>query len=298
LVYSIDKIKIEFQYLRLSFVNDFLRDLEFNYHYTDYYESNKITNCKHNFKFGDGEGAVYLGIIPNWKKEERYDKNIVLEYNPNKVNAFKIPMLERLLNIPFILWRIMSFDISVDLRLPYESIVMLKRDKREYIAKIGHSSVETVYLGRFGENGHIKLYNKAKEQKLDTDWTRFEITIKKINHLYATIDDFKEFCKLPTLYRKDVQLSISYNNINDVQRLALESIIDDIDRLYTIKRYDTRKKFEKMLFECLGSLDLNVESCFNAFDSYVEYIKSMQHFENVDLIEMSAIPVAGTKSVI
>lgn len=275
LKYSIDKIKIEFQYIKRDVVQIFLNKImgsAYEFDYSSYFESNVVTKCKHNFKYGDGDGAIYLGVIPNWRKEEVFDKNIVLEYNPNKVYPFAFSIFSWLLKLPTISWRVMSFDVAVDMLIPYNTVCMLKRDKREEIGTRGHGVVETQYLGALG-NGHIKLYDKAKEQKLDNvDWTRFEITIKKINHLAPTLDDFKEVCKLPVLYRKDVQLSAL--KVNDIWRLALERVIDEPSSLYSISDFKSRKKMEQLLFECLDSIPLSVS------DMYKTYIN---FFENLDL---------------
>lgn len=272
LKYSVDKVKIEFQYVKVKMVQQFLDKLMGNsgdVEYNNYYESNKMTNCKHNFSYGDGEGAIYLGVIPNWRKEERYDKNIVLEYNPNKVDPFMFDVFAWLLKLPRISWHVMSFDIAVDMMIPYSTVCMLKRDKREYMCAVGHSAVETRYLGAFGANGHIKLYDKAKEQKMDgLDWTRFETTIKEINHPTPTLDDFKQACKVPQLYRKDVQLSTI--NVNDIWRLSLEAVIQDIDLLYTMKSRISRKKMEQLLHETLETIPLSVDEMYNTYIRFFE----------------------------
>lgn len=287
--YSIDKLKIEFLYVKHQKVNEVLKSLELDPFVINYYESNKLTSCKHNFVFETSEGATfYLGIVPNWRKEERYDKNIVLEYNPNKVNPFGHSVLKFLLNYPKVLWNVSSFDIACDLDVPYNTLVMTKRDKREYFADIGHSEVETRYLGRFGHNGHIKLYNKAIEQKVDKPWSRFEITIKKIKSISPTLSSFSEFCKLPNMYRRDVQLSSDYLKLSSIWRLALDSVIDDINKLYTIDDYKTRRKMEKMLSEVLESVDISVQAMY---DTYIDYFNSLfdSNIENNDFIEFEAV---------
>lgn len=272
LKYSIDKVKIEFQYVKVKMVQEFLDKLMGNsgdVEYSNYYESNKMTNCKHNFNYGEGEGGIYLGVIPNWRKEERYDKNIVLEYNPNKVDPFMFDVFAWLLKLPRISWRVMNFDIAVDIMIPYNTVCMLKRDKREYMCSVGHSAIETRYLGAFGANGHIKLYDKAKEQKVEgLDWTRFEITIKEINHPTSTLDDFKNSCKIPTLYRKDVQLSTI--DVNDIWRLSLEAIIQDINLLYTMKSRISRKKMEQLLSESLEDIPLSVDEMYKTYINFFE----------------------------
>jgi hypothetical protein len=272
LKYSVDKVKIEFQWVKVKVVQQFLDKLMSNscdMEYTNYYESNKMTNCKHNFNYGEGEGGIYLGVIPNWRKEERHDKNIVLEYNPNKVDPFMFDTFAWLTKLPLISWRVMSFDIAVDVMIPYNTVCMLKRDMREYMCSVGHSDVETRYLGTFGANGHIKLYNKAKEQKMEgLDWTRFEITIKKINHPTPTLDDFKKACKVPTLYRKDIQLSTT--ETSDIWNLALETVIQDTTLLYTIKNYRSRKKMEQLLHEVLESIPISVEDMYETYINFFE----------------------------
>jgi len=271
--YSVDKVKIEFQYIKSKFVQQFMDKLMSNscdIEYSNYYESNKMTSCKHNFYYGEGAGTVYLGVIPNWKKEERHDKSIVIEYNPNKIDPFMFDVFLWLSKIPRVAWHVMAFDIATDIMLPYEGICMLKRDKREEMGMRGHSKVETRYLGALG-NGHIKLYDKAKEQKLEgVDWTRFEITIKEINHPTATLDDFKKVCKVPQLYRKDIQLSIY--NLDDLWRLSLEAIINDTDLLYTMKNRQTRKKMEKVLGECLEYVPISVDDMYKTYFNYFDEI--------------------------
>lgn len=274
LKYSVDKVKIEFKWIKVSVVQQFLDKLMSNscdMEYTNYYESKKTTNCKHNFSYGEGEGAIYLGIIPNWHKEELTDKNIVLEYNPNKVDPFMFDVFQWLLKLSIAQWHVMSFDIAVDIMIPYNTVCMLKRDKREYMCAVGHSAVETRYLGAFGANGHIKLYDKAKEQKMEgLDWTRFETTIKEINHPTPTLDDFKQACKIPTLYRKDVQLSTI--DVNDIWRLSLEAVIQDIDLLYTMKSRISRKKMEQLLSETLENIPISVDDMYK---TYIDFFKGL-----------------------
>lgn len=284
LKYSIDKIKLEFQYIKLDRVQSFLNKLS-GTDYNDYYESNKVTKCKHNFRYATDEGSVYVGVIPNWKNESRYDKSIVLEYNPNKVNPFLSDVFSWLKRVPRACIKVMSFDIAVDMYIPYESVRMLKRDKRESFAIFGHSDVETRYLGAMGHN-HIKLYNKGLEQKLNVDWTRFEITVKEINSFSCTLKEFETSIKIPTLYYVCSQIGFDeYEQLNDTTRIILESIIDDINVLYTIKKYDTRKKYEKMLGQFLNPIDISVKNMYKCF---IDYFDSLF---NIDLVDSDIVEV-------
>lgn len=265
--YSIDKVKLEFMYIDAGRVQNFLDSLEYDVTYT-YYHSNSVTKCQHNFLFGGGDGSVYVGVVPNWKTEERHDKNIILEYNPNKVNPFMLDKLSWLQNIHRHNIKLMSFDIAVDFDLDYSLVRMLKRDIREYFAILGHTEPETRYLGALGHN-HVKLYNKAKEQKLNgIDWTRFEITNKEIDKLYCGFDEFKNSLSLPKLYMVDGQINMDIMRLKDTDRIVLESIISDTQVLYTIKRYETRKRFEKLLLQFLIPLELNVDKMYKCYYDY------------------------------
>lgn len=281
--YSIDKIKLEFQWIKVARVQDFLDRLSMS-DYTVYYESNKLTNCKHNFKFGEGDGAIYLGIIPNWENESRSDKNIVLEYNPNKVNPFMLKELVWLKNIPKACIKVMNFDVAVDMPIPYSAIRMLKRDKREYQCSIGHSNIETQYLGELGHN-HVKLYDKAKEQKIkDMNWSRFEITCKKINSLSSTLKEFEELIKIPVLYYVCSQISLDeYEQLNDSTRIILESIINDINVLYTIKNYNTRKKYEKLLNQYLNPIDISIDQMYKTYLRFTESFLDDDIYQVIDV---------------
>lgn len=281
--YSVDKIKLEFVYIKTDRVQSFLNKLTYS-NYSSYYDSNKITKCKHNFVFGDGEGGIYVGIVPNWKRENKSDKSIVLEYNPNKVEPFLIDEFQWLKFIPKVCIQVMSFDIAVDYPIDYSLVRMLKRDVREYYCEIGHSNVETRYLGALGHN-HVKLYNKALERKVDFPWTRFEITCKKINSLSPTLKEFSDVIKVPNLYCLCEQLEMGFLELDDITKLVLESIITDIKNLYVLKVYRTRKKYEKLLNSYLNSLELDIKSMYKAFVSYGENFldTSVDKFNVVDI---------------
>lgn len=234
------------------------------------YESGKMSKCRHNYLIGEGEGAVYIGVVPNWRKEEKNSKSVVLEYNPNKVCPWFYESLDLLLWSNIVNWNVMSIDIACDIMEEYRNLVMLKRDKREYFAKIGHSEVETQYLGAFGENGHIKFYNKAKERKVEFPWSRFEITLKGLKNVDCSYNCFVELCKLPVLYMKK-----EIEGVKDIDRIVLGAIVDDIENLYSIKRYETRKKYEKLLAELLVHIDVNLG---DMYQTYVNFFKTIFNF--------------------
>ena len=281
LKYSIDKIKIRIDNLRSDEVQAMMYKLSVDPYVFTSYESNKMSKCRYNYIIGESEGAVYVGVTPNWRKEERDVKSVVLEYNPNKISPWFYESLELLVHSNVVNWCVMSVDVACDIMEEYSGLVMLKRDKREYFAKIGHSEVETQYLGAFGENGHIKFYNKAKERKVEYPWSRFEITLKGIKDINCSFEYFQEFCKVPVMYQKG---EVDGENINDLWLLSLESVIDDIDRLYKIGNYRTRKKMENLLAQTLQSVDININEMYK---TYINFFKTIFDFTPKEGIKSS-----------
>ena len=122
---------------------------------------------------------VFIGYQNVGKDGNVELKNIVrLEFNPNKVyeednliddiirvlNAFKPSEVA-----------VKRLDYAIDIPVPLDDVVVLqsRKDKRYYKG--------TVYLGKRMTHNAVKIYDKQKEQNLDTPLTRFEITCKA-NH--------------------------------------------------------------------------------------------------------------------
>ena len=277
-VYSVDKIKLEFQYLRQEIIQDFLNMFGYSNKSDNYYISNSINKCKHNFKIELENANVYLGIQPNWHVGTP-SKNIILEYNPNKINPFKLDELKFLKNHPTVLIKVLNFDLSVDIDVRYDNVRMLKRDTRESFVIFGKRHIETRYLGAMGHN-HIKLYNKALEQGVDIDWTRFEITVKKINSLSPTLNEFLECIKLPQIFYINRQMTLNEYKLNDVQLIVLNSLIDDPNLIYSIKAYNTRMKYVKLINKLMQPIEINIKQMYN---SYINYSLNFKNFEGYDL---------------
>ena len=280
--YSVDKVKIRIDNFRIEDVQVMMNKLSVDSAVYNSYESNKMTKCRYNYSIGEGEGAIYVGIAPNWIKEEKNLKSIVIEYNPNKVFPWFFESLELILWSDKLNWCVMSVDIACDIYEDYSNLVMLKRDKREYFTKIGHSEVETQYLGVFGENGHIKFYNKAKERKVDIPWSRFEITLKGVKDVDCSFERFKELCKIPVVYMKN-----NIEGVKDIERIVLSAMVEDIENLYSIKRYETRKKYEKLLAQFLNPVDIEVCCCYDTFVNFFNSIFDFTPRDGVHQVECS-----------
>lgn len=269
--YSVDKIKLEYEIIPNKEVQFFMDKLEFSENVEIFYQNNKISSCRYNFLMGTPEARVYVGVTPNWFFDKKSDDtSIILEFNPNKIDPFIFKELEFLKYHRRFLIKILSIDFAVDFAVDYNLLRVKKRDLREKYTTIGKRYIETRYLGDYGDN-HVKLYNKALEQGVENvDWSRFEITSKKINSAYMAFAEFEKLLKLPEIYVVG-QCSMEEFNLNDVNRLALISIIDDINLLAYIKNYHTRKKFEKYLSKCLTSVNISIADIYQSYINFCCY---------------------------
>lgn len=274
LKYSVDKVKLEFEVVKRSVLEEFYSFLKSDSKYLyEHYQSTKVTNCKENFMFDFCGNTLYLGVEPNWRKDfNKYDTSVVIEYNPNKLLLSDYPLFWWLLKHNKACIKVMKFDIAIDIPLPYSSLKMLKRDKREYYNIHGTNEVETFYLGKKKESDcPVKFYNKAKEQKINVDWSRLEFTIKKFNSLDGNLKSFTDSVKVPTVFRCCSQYNETFMALKGSSKIILNAILEDVNLLYELDSR-TRKKYEQMLHDCYSSLDISVQAMYRAFLKYVERI--------------------------
>lgn len=262
LKYSIDKIKLLLYGVKINLVQKLMRDLLLDMRVTAY-ESYKITSCRYNYTI-KLEGVIYIGIEPNWLKERNKNyKYVVIEYNPNKI---KLPDWISNIIVPT-KTEILSIDVAVDMPINIEDIEIQKRHGLEYMAIISKESIETIYLGRFGSNGHVKIYDKAKEQKDKSKViTRFEITYKKIGFLDLIDYEIIKQTKLPVLMIKS---SCEYNkNCTPTDRYLIASMERCKDLLYLLDKRKIRqlKKYQR---ESLQHIDISIDKIINCIEEFI-----------------------------
>lgn len=275
---SVDKIKILINHVSNDVMNDINMWLSENPHVSEHYTSKKLSACHYNYLYCTNEGNLYIGIMPNWINCGR-NQCVVLEYNPNKVDISFFPHLAPLFSDIDKYWSIMSIDLAVDIYRNYADFILLKRDVREKRVTFGHRFIETIYLGDLGHN-HVKFYNKSIEQKTDFAWSRFEITLKNLNNIQAPFSThidftaFEEYVSIPELYVRNN--SPKFSNLKNTTYLVLMGLLSDIDLLYTIKDYKTRKKYENLLKEFLIPIDITHKLLLDTYNDYINYCKDIQ----------------------
>lgn len=251
-MYSIDKVKaivygvkneiIQLMLDKLSAVID--KELM-------YYESKGVSKCYRNFTYK----GIYLGIENNWNKiYSRNTKNVVLEWNPNKIKLDKFPIDLRILFEDLNKVEVMCFDVAIDVPIALENLIVLKQHELQRMNILSHSKIETYYIGKFNENGFCRIYDKAKESKLDHDLTRIEIHLKNVG-LYGYYNSIKKL-KLPNILIFDES---NLNDISDTNKVLVQACYK-MPQLLSILEKRKRKQIKDLIKNNLKQIDISIEN--------------------------------------
>ena len=274
--YCVDKVKLYIHGIKIADIQTFMHKLSLDMQVKSY-ESKKITACRYNYSLNEDDTVVfgkrikgssfYLGIEPNWSRDKnKTHRDIIIEYNPNKIilNDFKV--LEDILPINEYKTEIMSLDIAIDIyNYSLSDLIVYKRHGNEYKCTLEHNKVETIYLGAFGENGHIKIYDKAKEQKVDDFiWTRYEITYKKLGFMDIRDTEVIENTKLADVVIKDI---IDTTKFTKTDSYILLTSLENQDLLNLLDRR-MKKKIIEYQKNNLKHLDINLDKIIEVYKNF------------------------------
>lgn len=258
-MYSIDKVKVIIYSIKNEIVQLMLNKLSMIIDKDlRYYESKCVSKCYRNFTYK----GIYLGFENNWNKiYSRTSKNVVLEWNPNKVKLDIFPIDLRILFDDLKKVEVMSFDIAIDVNVAIENLIVLKQHELQRMNILSHSKVETYYLGKFNENGFCRIYDKGKESKLGYDLTRIEIHLKNVG-LYGYYDSIRKV-KLPKILIFDEN---DLGAISDTNKVLIQACYM-MPHLLSILEKRKRKQIKELIKENLKSIDISIdkiiEICLN-----------------------------------
>lgn len=278
LKYSIDKIKLFINGVKIGDIQVLMDRLSVEPNVKKTYENNSITSCRYNYILQEPDITVfsktikgntfYLGIEPNWTKDKNKNfRDIVIEYNPNKLSLKDFNALNSILPIDEYKTEIMSMDIAVDIYdYHITDLLVYKNHGNKYECKIFYGQLETIYIGAFGENGHIRIYNKAKEQKISDDmkWTRFEVTYKKLGFMDIRDTEVVENTKLPILKVIDKNIAAA---VDGTEKYILLTSLDNIDLLNLLGRR-MKKKILEYHKNLLKEVPINIEQMKRVYKDF------------------------------
>lgn len=276
--YSVDKVKIYIHGVKLQKVQQLMDILSLDINVMGY-ESNKITSCRYSYRIKEDDIVVfgkrikgnsfYLGVEPNWSKDKnKTHRDIIIEYNPNKIILNDFEILDIILPVDEYRTELLSLDIAIDIfNYHIQDLLIYKRHGSEYKSVIEHNKLETVYLGVFGENAHIKIYDKAKEQRLsdDTVWTRYEVTYKKLGFLDIRDTQVIENTKLAPVKIKNNDLDLK--ELKGTEKYIMLTSIDNIDKLNILGRV-MKKKILNYHNEYFQDLNIDLSEIIKTYKNF------------------------------
>lgn len=248
IIYCVDKLRLK-TYIDYSLFTDV--EFRFNTCWSEYVEgkwtSGKYTNFFYNYDIVTEDGGkIYFGFLHNMEKRSSNDNlkyNFTIEFNPNKLRDNKI--LLYLLDLSGE-WYIKRLDMACDLKVNILDVIFDKKLKRT--VQVFNNGFDDITY-RIGKgNGHVKIYNKKRESKLNIDYdlTRVEVTVEyedfpvknMINYKFDkelfpeiylqkycyTFSDYKDRTMLAILYA--VQNGFPLNDLSRAYKSKLKNMLE------------------------------------------------------------------------
>lgn len=135
---------------------------------------------KYHFRYEDQQQCFWFAYdFALVDKASEKSRTFVIEYNPNK-NALDGALLRILRYIDgckFGQWIVKGGDIAIDLKGVHRDSVFYDKKYYKHTVEYNDNGSRTSYIGHRGW-GATKIYDKAKEQGIEGNWTRIEFTIK------------------------------------------------------------------------------------------------------------------------
>lgn len=191
IIYSCDMLELRFHInvLKSQLFLDYIRHIEFRYNFLyDYFKSTRIGSYRHLFSCvystDEVRGANFTLACDLNECQYTEGMTCMIKFNPNKNDMVYIKGLLReiagfVTPIDGKYFRLIRYDLAIDIPVKRENVVLIKRGKREYHRVVSSSLTE--YLGKRNSNGFTKVYDKTMESDLDYDLTRIEVTCEDLD---------------------------------------------------------------------------------------------------------------------
>lgn len=302
--WKVDKIKLKYILKRIEDAQRIIDNLALDTSVNTIWESKDFKKCRYNYNIDQEKGTIYIGIESNQYNgnEEERRKTLVLEFNPQKTDPFKINYLRPLKEIELHRRKVLFMDLAYDMEINIKDLEYTKRRINERWVHLGKQEIETIYLGTKGTNGAVKIYdkvkelNKEKEEEIEQDTgevkrveytgncTRYEISIKPEEQaLYFNVPNpflFESLVKLHKLNIKQEDDKIlkeilkfegaDFNNLISIHLGALEKVNKNNRKKYKEKYQEIKKSCANTNKHNLNIFnDFNIESAYKCAKQYL-----------------------------
>ena len=258
--FSIDKLCILGKFKNIS---NYDKILEYFY-YNPRFEVKYITNqfFANSFLVDD------IGFI----QIDRVSNKFRFEFNPNHIKTKEDSDLINIILSHFKEFHFSRLDIALDLYnynfINYNIVDLAPRKKAYYYDRVGN--LETCYFGAMGSNKFVRIYNKAREQKIpNMDWWRVELQLRDLN-IDIYLEDTTDFLKDIYFFKY-----ITIESLGIEERSILEYVLKDISRLNELSK-NAKTKYKKIISNLeIESLDFINPIIRHSANKVVEYLMNL-----------------------
>lgn len=258
--FSIDKLCVLGKFKNIENFEIFIHYCYSNIRFKPRYITNQF--------YGNSFSIEDLGFL----QVDRVSSNFRFEFNPNNVKSLEDKEIINTILSYFTDFHFSRLDIALDLYnyniYDYNIVDLSPRKKAYYYDRVG--KLETCYFGAMGSDKFIRIYNKAKEQKIDNmDWWRVELQLRDKN-IDIYLEDRKDFLEDVYFFRY-----VSIDNYSTVEKATLEYILHDYTRLNQLAK-NQKTKYKKMVRELkeesLDFINPIIQHNCNQVVKYLEYL--------------------------
>lgn len=256
--FSIDKLCVLGKFKNLENFDSLIKYCYNNLRFKPRYITNQF--------FGNSFLIEDLGFF----QVDRVNNSFRFEFNPNHVKTLEDKDIVNTLLSFFTDFHFSRLDIALDLYnygiYDYNIIDLSPRKKAFYYDRVGR--LETCYFGAMGSDKFIRIYNKAKEQKIDNmDWWRVELQLRDDN-IDIYLEDRQDFLK-DVYFFKYIEL----DNFSTIEKATLEYLLHDYSRLNELTK-NQKTKYKKIIKSLKGeSLDFINPIIQHNCSKVVDYLK-------------------------
>lgn len=250
---SIDKIKLTYKcrdFRKKIFNLEFFEEelIKYKFYVEQKWDNFQIGSNHKNYKIKSPTNEIiYFGIGQNSTKGLK--PYCQIEFNPNKQNTLLTPFLNYLVQESFKFFEINSFDMAFDYSLTPENFKIILNNDNTNLMAYGTRNNLTWYIAPKAEQGRIKIYNKAIEQKVDRSWTRVEISISNVSGF--------SFCEIPLYISSKInQVYLNNNPYTDDAFIYLLCKSDNATFGNALEKFsrNTRSKYKMAVKDALTPL--------------------------------------------
>lgn len=253
MTYSIDMLRVK-TYLSYEEYNglDFYLRTYYKDNIKKFWISDRPQCFRYNWNIEIEEGkSFFFGFCHNTEERlpERLEPeyNFTVEFNPNKLKDDGL--IKYLLSLGH-KWYIVRYDLAIDLKVNILDLIIDKTGRRKFMVCGSSLDNKTYTLGGSG-GGHIKIYNKKEESKINMtgSLTRVEITLDANDFYVGDIILYNYPFNFPELYLNNYVYSLNdyvgKNESDKTMYAVLFAIqngypINDLSRTY-------KQKIKKLL---------------------------------------------------